>query len=369
MKLIKTNRAPGLALILAIASLLSCKPAGSAPPPGAEEATGHIAGKDRFPVRTVPAVSKAFRLRTFSNGQLATSVHTEIKTDIGGALLSHPTGEGVMVKRGALLAQLDSTPVQLRLEQARLTLEEAENSKNDLLVMQGGQWGVDSSISAQQLQNILLQSGYKKALQAIRQLEYELAQTTITAPFAGIVSGVKVARYQHLGAGETICTLIDPYSFEAVFPLLEKEALRVELGQRVKVQPLALPEQELLATVSSINPVVDENGLVRLHAKIRREDLQRYRNQLLEGMNVRVIIEKSIPGQLVIPKSAVVLRSGKPVVFTYDKPSGLAKWNYVTVTYENDTEAAIGKGLKAADLVIYEGNLNLDHDAAVTIEN
>lgn len=368
MKLAKTKRAPGMALVLVLASLLSCKPAGSAPPPDTE-ATGQMAGNDRFPVRTVPAVSKAFRLRTFSNGLLATAVQTEIKTDVGGTLLSRPAGEGVMVKTGALLAQLDSTPVQLRLEQARLSLEEAENSKNDLLVMQGGQWGVDSSINAQQLQNILLQSGYKKARHAIRQLEYELAQTRITAPFAGIVSGVKAARYQHLVAGETICTLIDPYSFEAVFKLLEKEALRVELGQRVKVQPLALPERELRATVSSINPVVDEKGLVRLHARIHHDDLRRFRSRLLEGMNVRVIIEKSIPGQLVIPKSAVVLRSGRPVVFTYDPLSGLAKWNYVTVAYENDTEAAIGKGLKAGDLVIYEGNLNLDHDAAVRIEN
>jgi RND family efflux transporter MFP subunit len=369
MKLKRTNYTPGMALILALAAAMSCKPAGSVPPPAAGASSGQVEGSGRAAVKTTPALVQAFQLRTFSTGVLSATTQTVLKANTSGYLRSLPIHEGSFEKSGSLLAQLDTMSLHLRLDQARLTLEEAENSKNDLLVMQGGKWGVDSSINAQQLQNILLQSGYKKARHAIVQLEYELAQTKITAPFDGIVTEVKVKQHQSLNAGEAICTLIDPYSFEAEFQLLEKEALQVEAGQVVKVQPLVLPERELRATVSSINPVVDEKGLVRLHAKIRREDLQRYRSRLLEGMNVRVVMEKPVPGQLVVPKPAVVLRSGRPVVFTYDPPSGLAKWNYVTVAYENDTEAAISEGLKAGDLVIYEGNLNLDHDAAVTIEN
>jgi hypothetical protein len=125
---------------------------------------------------------------------------------------------------------------------------------------------------------------------------------------------------------------------------------------------------ELRATVSAINPVVDDQGLVRIHARIQPDDLRRHAACLLEGMNIRAVLEKRLPNQLVVPKSAVVLRSGKPVVFTYDEASGLAKWNYVTVLYENDTHAAIGEGLKPGDLVIFEGNLNLDHDARVAVE-
>jgi hypothetical protein len=112
---------------------------------------------------------------------------------------------------------------------------------------------------------------------------------------------------------------------------------------------------------------VDERGLVRIHARLQPDDLRRHSARLLEGMNIRAVLEKRLPNQLVVPKSAVVLRSGKPVVFTYDEASGLAKWNYVTVLHENDTHAAIGEGLRAGDLVIYEGNLNLDHDAKVTV--
>ena len=48
------------------------------------------------------------------------------------------------------------------------------------------------------------------------------------------------------------------------------------------------------------------------------------KGKLFEGMNVRVSIHRSLGKQLVVPKSAVVLRSGKQVVFTLteDKATG-----------------------------------------------
>jgi membrane fusion protein (multidrug efflux system) len=83
-------------------------------------------------------------------------------------------------------------------------------------------------------------------------------------------------------------------------------------------------------------------------------------------MNVRVILEQRIPDQVIIPRSALVLRSGREVVFTYEPNEQLAKWKYVTIAYENEDQLAVSEGIEAGDLVIYEGNLNLAHDAEVT---
>ncbi len=348
-----------------ISMFSSCAPADSVP--ANPEKAQAILQKETTPIRYAPTKTVTFYLKTFSTGTLAATAHAEIKTTQSGQLKSLPIKEGTFVKKGDLLARLDATTTKLRLEKAQLALEEAEFNKNDLLVMQGGTWGVDTSVNEATLMSIHQQSGYKKALHAIKELDYELGQTKIPAPFDGIVADVEVNAHQYVGAGEAICTLIDPLSFEAVFSLLEKEAVQVKTGQAVKLSPMARPGQALRGKVSSINPVVDEHGLVRIHAAINPGDLRRNRlqNRLFDGMNVRVALEKAIPGQLVVPKAAVVLRSGKPVVFTYDVAAGLAKWNYVTIAYENDKEVAIGEGLKEGDLVIYEGNLNLDHDAEV----
>jgi RND family efflux transporter MFP subunit len=125
-----------------------------------------------------------------------------------------------------------------------------------------------------------------------------------------------------------------------------------------KVKSLAYTERNYVGKVSEINPVVNEQGLVLVKIKIQNPDAY-----LLEGMNAQVIIEKNLQNQVVIPKEAVVERSGKKVVFVYE--NGLAKWNYVTVAHENSQEVTISEGLKVGQKVIVEGNLNLGHDAKV----
>ena len=59
------------------------------------------------------------------------------------------------------------------------------------------------------------------------------------------------------------------------------------------------------------------------------------KGKLFEGMNVRVSIHRSLGKQLVVPKSAVVLRSGKQVVFKLDSTRTKASWVYVYTGLEN----------------------------------
>lgn len=63
-------------------------------------------------------------------------------------------------------------------------------------------------------------------------------------------------------------------------------------------------------SISEINPLVDDKGMVKVKARVNGA------GKLFSGMNVRVSVHRSLGEQLVIPKSAVVLRSGKQVVFT-----------------------------------------------------
>lgn len=82
-------------------------------------------------------------------------------------------------------------------------------------------------------------------------------------------------------------------------------------------------------------------------------------------MNVRVSIQRSLGKQLVIPKEALVLRSGKQVVFTL--VDGKAHWNYVATGLENTGFYTIVEGLKEGDVVITGGNINLAHESPVKL--
>lgn len=87
---------------------------------------------------------------------------------------------------------------------------------------------------------------------------------------------------------------------------------------------------------------------------------------MVEGMNVRVSIFRSLGNQWVVPKTAVVLRTGKEVVFTL--VDGKAVWNYVQTGLENASEYIItSETLKEGDLIITDGNINLAHESSVVV--
>ena len=147
------------------------------------------------------------------------------------------------------------------------------------------------------------------------------------------------------------------------FTVLENELGMIRTGDKIKVTPFSLPGVEVEGRVSEINPWVDKNGMVQVKASIG------YHEQMVEGMNVRVSIFRSLGKQWVVPKSAVVLRTGKEVVFTLE--DGKAIWNYVQTGLENANSYTItSETLKEGDEVIISGNINLAHESSVvTIEN
>ena len=89
-------------------------------------------------------------------------------------------------------------------------------------------------------------------------------------------------------------------------------------------------------------------------------------------MNVKVIAEETVPGQLVVPKSAVVIRDNLEVLFRYR--SGQAEWVYVRTLSSNSQEYAIvanadrGAHLAPGDSIIISGNLNLADNSQVSLK-
>ena len=86
---------------------------------------------------------------------------------------------------------------------------------------------------------------------------------------------------------------------------------------------------------------------------------------LLPGMNARAVLRAPQSNSLVVPKEAVVYRSGRPVVFTIDKNEAI--WNYIEVGKDNGREIEVLDGLEADQTVIVSNNVQLGHQASVEI--
>ena len=153
-------------------------------------------------------------------------------------------------------------------------------------------------------------------------------------------------------------TWIDDSQFDVEFSVLEAELQSVAVGQEVVVSPFVDEERTFEGRVTEINPSIDEKGQVKVRARIRNRD-----GALMEGMNVRVVVEKDVPDMFVVPKDAVLMRDGFHVLFRYR--DGRAVWTYVDVVYSNISSYAVTGSrrketeIREGDVVITSGNLNL----------
>lgn len=305
---------------------------------------------------------KPFAVQVLATGKVAALTQAKINFKIVGTVQKIWVSNSTTVKEGQILAILDNEQQRIVLQQAINQLEDAEVELHRLLIEFGGKDRDTNSVSTRILVNIKAKSGFNKALTNVRDARLKLDNTILKAPYTGVVANLKTKAYNASPTVEPFCSIISRKNMVVEVAILESELGIITLGQIAKVTSLAYPDKNYIGKVSEINPVVNEQGLVLIKVSILNPDYY-----LLDGMNAQVIIEKNIINQIVIPKDAVVERSGKKVVFVYE--NGLAKWNYVTVTNENSQEVAISNGLKAGDKVIVEGNLNLGHDAKVILKN
>lgn len=320
---------------------------------------------NRFSVKVTPVKKGDFTKKILTNGILKARRKWDIKASKDGEIIASNLVPGIEVRAGDTLIILDSKDHQLIIEQNILTLAEAEVSKADLFIANEGLAFKDSTIGADKLKLINTISGYDKAIHALKKSRLELEKYTICAPFTGVIADVNVQIHSSVNSSTILGSLIDKSSFVAEFYLMEEDALKIEIGQMVVMFATAKPRLKLSGKVQAVNPVVDKNGLVCIQAKIDNPPSSVF---LFDGMQLSIELNDFDSNQLFIPKSAIVIRSGKKVVFTLSPENQIAKWNYVETANENDEDIVITSGLRHGDLVIVEGNLNLDENSMVRVD-
>ncbi|WP_051935756.1 efflux RND transporter periplasmic adaptor subunit [Salegentibacter sp. Hel_I_6] len=307
-----------------------------------------------------------FKKEILSNGKLVANQKTLMKFRVNGSLQSLAVENGDLVQKGQVLAELDPFEYQQALSNAEIGYKKAHLEFEDMLVGRGYDLSNRDSIPNNIYEMASIRSGYLQAKNQLENASADLEATRLRAPFTGKVADIQFKQYEQVSSGSRVLTLIDDRVFEVEFFLLESEVDQVSEGENVEI--LAFDsEQAYQGKINSINPIVEKNGMVKIKAQIKND------GKLLEGMNVKVRIQKAISDKLVVPKSAVILRQNQEVLFKYF--SGKAFWTYVQTTGENSTSYSVvahpdksSASLKAGDTVIVTDNLNLAHDSEVEIK-
>lgn len=326
-----------------------------------QQANKMATGSVRNPVDTIVLKKQFFKRELTSNGKLEALQRARLRFRVSDVLEKIHVKNGEKVYKGQVLATLNSTNLASNLEKAKLNLEKAKIEFQDVLIGHGYDPADTATIPDKFIHIAKIKTGLAEARVNLKDAQNKFLHHKLYAPFSGVVANIEKKPYDPVSSSEDFCTLINNERFHVRFSVMESELEEVKPDKSITIYPLSGGSYE--GFISEINPVIDENGLLTIRGIVENSD-----GRLMEGMNVNLRIENAIPGQLVIPKSALALRQNREVVFTLEKDS-IAIWNYVKSGFENSHSYLITEGLEEGDIVISEGNINLAHESVVYVQS
>lgn len=314
-------------------------------------------------VDTVVLRQQTFHRQLICNGKLRALEKCDLTFAGGGIVEQVFVRNGDRVAKGQVIARADAVDAKLNQEKAARELENAKVTLTDKLIGLGYD-GISDAVPADVMHRAKVTSGYYLAKYQLQAANRLLSKCALVAPFSGRILDLVNKRHQSV---DKLCSLVNDAQLDVEFEVLEAEIKQLHIGQEVLVSLFADDTVVGKGHVVNINPSVSDKGLIKITARIPND-----KGKMMDGMNVKVIVENDVQNALVVPKDAVVERDGYHVVFVYR--DGEAVWTYVDVPYANIGSYVItgckrkDTQVKAGDVVITSGNLNLADGTQVHIK-
>ena len=243
-------------------------------------------------VETASAVKHTFSGRLPITGELKPLHEVTLKSKVGGTVVLLNFDEGDPVKKGDLIAKIDSgnQQAQLRSNAAAVAIAEAQLSRSradfervshdaervDKLHASGAadQKTFDDSKSAMKLAQVSVQAAMAQLDQAraVRDLaKNAVGETKYIAPISGVIGrrGVSLHEYVDTMKNRDIVTIVDNSAMELVAQLAADLASGITKGARVEFQVNAPTPKTLEGEVTAVSPTVDpRTRTIRLRVRI-----------------------------------------------------------------------------------------------------
>jgi RND family efflux transporter MFP subunit len=357
-----------------------------------------------LPVKVVPVKRGDLVMRLESPGEAFTEKKIALKTEVTGTIKSLNVKEGKHVRAGEVLVEIDDQEYRLKWERSealrlkylsdllldkqfappskeidagaveRIKKAEQDFSKAGSLFGQGLISREEFEKAKRSYESLLIESGVKQeevmaAAKGLTQAEIdakiaqmELERTKIRAPFAGIISDIKVSPQENISAGRELFTLVDISQIKVQARVLETEIGKMKVGYEATLRFSAYPGKTFKGHVEAVSPIINpEDRTCAVHIAVENPQ-----EEIKPGMHAEVEIAADIyKDRLLVPQEAVLVRGGRKLVFAVEE--GLAKWRYIEVGLENKDYAEVLDGVKEGEMVIVEGHFTLAHDARVQV--
>jgi membrane fusion protein (multidrug efflux system) len=328
--------------------------AGLAAAPGKDTPKVEVYELAKSDLATIEA--RELQVRLPLSGSLAPLTQATVKSKVSGVVLETTVREGMNVAAGQVIARLDAADHRARVAQqqaaldeanARLALARKNNANSQALLKQN--YISQSSYDTTQNSVELAQAAVNAATAQLELARIALADSTIRAPLAGVVSK------RHVQAGEKVAPDMPVFSIvnlqqltlEAQVPA--SDIPRVKVGQPVSFKVDGFDSRLFAGTVARINPTTEAGSRSMLvYISVNNAD-----GALRGGMFAKgsITTEKSAPRPLV-PLTALREDNGQQVVYRIDANKVVAQKLVLGLRNEDEGLAEVTEGLAPGAVVI-----------------
>ena len=337
-------------------------------------------------------------------GSLVANEEAEVSAETAGRIIETPVERGTRVAAGTVLARVSASETTAQLQEAEanaaqiearlglsasqpfdvLRVPDVQNAKaavelaeaefgrirsllDQKVVSQSEFDQRRTQVEAARQQFLMAQNAAQQSYRSLEAARARVAlarksmsDTTIRAPFAGVVAErlVSVGDYVTKGARVASVVRVDPLRVELTVP--EQSVALIKVGQAVKLTVDAYPGEEFTATVRFISPSVrtDQRALT-VEAIANNPD-----GRLRPGLFATASIQQpaSAPA-LLVPADALETISGTSRVYVVKGEA--AEERIVTLGDRTGQHVEITSGLTAGDVVVLSPRGRIADGAAV----
>ena len=321
-------------------------------------------------VSTTTAKTETWGPRIPAIGTFTAVQGIDIAPQVGGLVRAIHFDSGQQVETGAPLIELDDFVEQadLKSNQAQLRKSELDLNRQKELLTRGNtpQSNYDSALASRDT-----------AAAALERTKAVIAQKNIRAPFRGRLGIRKVSLGQYVSPGTPLVSLqkLDPIYVD--FPVPEQNVPVLATGQTVEVAVDAFSaDPPFTGKITSIDSKVNpETRNVTVRAELANAELR-----LLPGMFANVSVLAGTPRDVItVPRTAVVYSLYGNSVYVVKAEDGSAdisenkplvvERRFIRTGEERGEHVAVTEGLKAGETVVATGQIKLQPNAHVRVDN
>lgn len=267
--------------------------------------------------------------------------------------------EGQMVRKGALLAQMDATNYNIGRELADVQVRQAEDEFKRLSLMHQRQSVSESDFNK-------CRFALDGARAQLRLRDKEVSDTRLFASLGGILLKKLAEPGEVVSAGMPVAVVSDISRVKVSAYIPENELSRVRIGQTVSVRVAAI-DRTVSGTVREVSGMADpESRSFTVKVEVSNRGLA-----IRPGMIAEVSIPVGGQGErLVIPTAAVQHSAeGVPYVYVADAKSKKAFRRNIGVGAATTGGIEVASGLKAGEIIVVGGQQKLANGSKILVRN